>query len=292
MANTGKIALAAGANQAILSIGPAGATLSGAGTVTLGDNAGDEITGSGMLTNNETIVGSGLIGGGALTLNNGAVGHIVGAGATGLTIDTGSNTIANAGLIEAGSKNAVIVKSVIANTGTLEVVRGTLTLDGTVTGSGSAKINGGTLDAEAAFSESVTFIGGKGVLELAQSQTYAGSVSGFSLTGASSLDLRDIGFVSSTEATFSGTATSGVLTVTDGTHTAHITLVGDYRASTFTASSDGHGGTIVVDPTAPAITAHRFIAAAAGLGGAVGGTAIQTSQGPPVRELMLASPHT
>ncbi|MEO8926002.1 MAG: hypothetical protein ABI306_02455, partial [Caulobacteraceae bacterium] len=72
--------------------------------------------------------------------------------------------------------------------------------------------------------------------------------------------------------TFSGTATSGTLTVTDGTHTAHITLIGDYRSSTFTASSDGHGGVTIHDP-APA---QRFIAAAAGLG-AGGGAAVSVT---------------
>ncbi len=76
--------------------------------------------------------------------------------------------------------------------------------------------------------------------------------------------------MSSTEATFAGTAAGGVLTVTDGAHTAHIALRGDYRSSTFTASSDGYGGTIVVDPTA-AVATHRFIAAAASFGARGGG---------------------
>jgi hypothetical protein len=41
-----------------------------------------------------------------------------------------------------------------------------------------------------------------------------------------------------------------VLTVTDGSHTANIVLLGDYTASTFNVSSDGQGGTFVVDPPA------------------------------------------
>jgi hypothetical protein len=45
-----------------------------------------------------------------------------------------------------------------------------------------------------------------------------------------------------------------VLTVTDGTNTAHITLMGNYTASTFTVSSDGAGGTKVVDPTKATLT--------------------------------------
>jgi hypothetical protein len=106
------------------------------------------------------------------------------------------------------------------------------------------------------------------------------------------LDLRDIGFVSSTEATFSGTASSRVLTVTDGSHTAHITRIGDYRGATFVASGDGrHGGTLVVDPTSGmAASAHRFIAAAAGLRGSAG-EAIHAS-GPRTEHVpMLARPH-
>ena len=105
---------------------------------------------------------------------------------------------------------------------------------------------------------------------LARSQTYTASISGFSKNGKTSLDLADIGFVNSAEATFSGTTKSGVLTVTDGTHTAHINLKGNYLSSTFVASSDGRGGVVVADPKprAAATPAHRFIAAMAGMGAA------------------------
>ena len=48
--------------------------------------------------------------------------------------------------------------------------------------------------------------------------------------------------------TYSGSSSGGTLTVTDGTHTAKIALLGNYLASTFVTSSDGHGGTAVVDP--------------------------------------------
>jgi hypothetical protein len=56
--------------------------------------------------------------------------------------------------------------------------------------------------------------------------------------------------------TFKGTSTGGVLTVSDGSHTANIALLGNYIASTFTVSSDGHGGTYVVDPptTSPVLS--------------------------------------
>jgi len=59
-----------------------------------------------------------------------------------------------------------------------------------------------------------------------------------------------------------------VLTVTDGTHTAEIKLIGSYPTSTFEVSSDGHGGTIVVDPAATGSSSpHHFIAAMASMTG-------------------------
>jgi hypothetical protein len=39
------------------------------------------------------------------------------------------------------------------------------------------------------------------------------------------------------------------LTVSDGVHTAHLTLLGQYITAQFTSGSDGHGGTVVTDPS-------------------------------------------
>ncbi len=88
--------------------------------------------------------------------------------------------------------------------------------------------------------------------------TYTAGITGFSHTGGAQLDLRDIGFVSAGEATYSGNTTTGVLTVTDGTHTAHITLRGNYTTSSFIAASDGHGGVLIHDPTIGASSADGF----------------------------------
>ena len=159
------------------------------------------------------------------------------------------------------SAGALTVSSSVANAGVLETLGGTLTVNGAVTGSGKAMISGGTLDFGSSFNEAVTF-GTTGTLELAQSQAYTASITGFSKTGSTSLDLVDIGFVSSTEATFSGSTKGGVLTVTDGTHTAKINLKGNYLGSTWIASSDGHGGTTVVDPRARAGASPLALAAA------------------------------
>ena len=140
----------------------------------------------------------------------------------------------------------------------------------------------------------VAFTGTTGVLHLAQSTAYTANITGFSRSGATSLDLGDIGFVGSSEATFSGTTSSGVLTVTDGTHTAHINLKGNYTTSTFVASSDSHGGTIVVDSTSKdsviAPSGAKFIEAMAGFGAAAADGQLHASQAWPDRMLGLANP--
>jgi hypothetical protein len=117
-------------------------------------------------------------------------------------------------------------------------------------------VSGGGMAAfGAAFSEDVTFVQDaktrKGfnrlaTLRLADSRDYSGAISGFSTKGLTALDLRDIGFVSAGEATFSGGSVAGVLTVSDGVHIARITLIGNFTNASFIAASDGHGGTEVV----------------------------------------------
>jgi hypothetical protein len=125
------------------------------------------------------------------------------------------------------------------------------------------RVTGGTALFSSTFAQNVSFTTASGsVLELAHSTAYSGKISGFSKTGASALDLLDIGFGSKTKATFSGTSVSGVLTVTDGTHTAKIAFTGSYVASAFTVASDGHGGTMVKDPPAALISAMAAFAPA------------------------------
>ncbi|MGI9169556.1 MAG: hypothetical protein ACR2FH_05170, partial [Caulobacteraceae bacterium] len=244
-------------------------SLTGGGTVTLVGGGIDGTTTAAVLNNlDNTIGGYGRLGGGVLTLVNQAGGVIdANVNTLDLTIDTGTRTIANAGLIEATARGLGVVASPIRNTGILEATGGgTLTVNGAVTGgTGKAMAAGGTLDFTASFNQNVIFSGAGSVLELAQSQSYGGKLRGFSRSGRSTLDLADIGFVDAGEATYSGTTTSGILTVTDGTHTAHIALRGNYLNAIFTASTDGHGGTDIVASKAAA-SVHRFVAAAAGRG--------------------------
>jgi len=68
------------------------------------------------------------------------------------------------------------------------------------------------------------------------------------MTDQDAIDFADIDFATVHTPSLSGSSTAGTLAVTDGTHTANIALLGNYMASTFVASSDGHGGTNVIDP--------------------------------------------
>jgi hypothetical protein len=113
---------------------------------------------------------------------------------------------------------------------------------------------GATLELASPYPGTVTFASTTGTLKLDNSASFAGTVAGMS--GQDTLDLTDINFASVGTPTFKGTSTGGVLTVSDGSHTANIALLGNYIASTFTVSSDGHGGTYVVDPptTSPVLS--------------------------------------
>jgi hypothetical protein len=109
------------------------------------------------------------------------------------------------------------VTGAVRNKGVLE--GGDLMLEGPVTGSGTAIVagNGNSIEASGPFSENVTFAEGAGELELAQSHSYTGTITGFGATGRAWHDLQDIEFIGLGEASFTenSTSTGGVLTVSD-----------------------------------------------------------------------------
>jgi hypothetical protein len=49
-------------------------------------------------------------------------------------------------------------------------------------------------------------------------------------------------------ATYSGTASGGTLTVSNGTNSVKLNLLGDYSTASWLLSKDRNGGTLVVDP--------------------------------------------
>jgi hypothetical protein len=104
---------------------------------------------------------------------------------------------------------------------------------------------GETLELNSAYSGHLAFAADAGTLKLDNSATFAGTVAG--MTGHDTIDFTDIDPTKARAASYSGDASGGTLTVTDGTHTANIALLGNYMASTFAPSSDGHGNTNLVD---------------------------------------------
>jgi hypothetical protein len=115
---------------------------------------------------------------------------------------------------------------------------------------GSFSISGNTeLELFGASTANVTFApSDTGTLKLDSSSQFNGTVAGLALGNA--LDLADIGFGANTTLGYTPNAgnTGGTLSVSDGTHSAAVALLGQYIAGNFTLSSDGHGGTLIADP--------------------------------------------
>ena len=113
--------------------------------------------------------------------------------------------------------------------------------------------SGATVELTTAYSGTVTFEGTTGKLILDHSTAFTGEIINFTGNGNGAnsdlIDLKDVTFGTGTTNSYSGTSTGGLLTVGDAAHdTASLLLAGNYLNSTFSLSSDGNGGTLVVDP--------------------------------------------
>ena len=77
---------------------------------------------------------------------------------------------------------------------------------------------------------------------------------------AGGIDLPNISFdVDTTLAYWMNSAnTGGTLTVSDGLHAQSLALLGQYTASSFVMASDGHGGTLISDPSQQSTSAQLF----------------------------------
>ncbi|TPM07083.1 hypothetical protein FJ960_09200 [Mesorhizobium sp. B2-3-11] len=151
------------------------------------------------------------------------------------------------------SSFAVSFNGTLGGSGTVTVQGGATAVIGkAVSGTGSFTLmKNGSLELVAADSENVTFASGStGTLKLDHSLTapFAGKISG--LTPKNAIDLADLAYLKpkSMIVTYTGNATGGVLTVSNGTQNVSLDLLGDYTHSTWTLSKDASGGTLVVDP--------------------------------------------
>jgi hypothetical protein len=245
--NSGTIALLSNGAETDLQILFRGATLTGGGHVLLSDSDQNAVFGGSadtVLTNaDNTISGAGQLGAGQLVLVN--MGTILADGTHALVIDTGTNLVTNAGTLEATGSGGLVVDSALANTGNLWANGGNIILHGDVTGAGNATIGGAaSIEFGAASDQNVAFAdGAAGMLKLDVSAGFTGSVSGF--VAGDSLDLGDVvyGSVALISYAANDAGTGGALIVSDGTHAAQITLLGQYAAAG--AQADGQGGTLL-----------------------------------------------
>lgn len=155
----------------------------------------------------------------------------------------GSGTVDNAGVIsvQAGAGRTTM-NAALVNGGIVVVGSGTLGIAGPVSGGGIFEIAGGAeLDFASVVGagETLRFLGGGGTLAIDQAGLFAMPVAGF--IAGDMLDLTALDFAATPTAGFAG----GMLTVSDGTRSAMLSLIGSYAASGFQLTGEGHGGVLV-----------------------------------------------
>jgi autotransporter passenger strand-loop-strand repeat protein len=117
---------------------------------------------------------------------------------------------------------------------------------GTING---ATLSGGTVEifsSGTAGSSTITI--SSGTLILDDSVHFSGSIAGLLTSGVQNVDLVDISVATLQTLAYSDSGTSGTLTVTDGTHTALLHMIGTYTQASFKTTNDGGGGTLLTDP--------------------------------------------
>ncbi|WP_168878864.1 S-layer family protein [Rhizobium sp. P28RR-XV] len=240
--NTGSIHLASTGSETAFEIVQHGLTLTGGGTVALSDDASNIIFGSGgnvTLTNVDNIIsGAGQLGNGHLTLVN--QGTIIADGTHALVIDTGLNAVTNTGTLEATGTGGLDIHSGLVNDGVLWANGGNVHLEGNVSGGGTALLSGhANLDIGGSFSETIMLsTDAQATVTIDHAAAFTGTIVG--LDGNDALRFGDISAATGSFSYAENAAkTGGVLTVTDGTHTASIGLTGDYSASDFSLNHDG-----------------------------------------------------
>jgi len=247
--NTGTISLNSTGAETDLQLVGHGVLLEGGGQVLLSDNSENTVSGAVSdvtLTNvDNTISGAGQLGEGTLTLVN--QGTIIATGTNALEIDTSDNTVVNSGTIMASGSGGLVIDSNVDNSGLLWAHGANITLNGSVSGSGTALMDGvATIEFGAASSAHVALdAAATGTIVLHDSFDFSGVVSGFD--GNDHLDLLDVAFGDGTTASYvaNQAGTGGILSVTDGVHTANISLLGQYDPASFQTEADKNMGTLI-----------------------------------------------
>ena len=232
-------------------------TLFGLGSLGLNGGADSIVTGldgnAKLINQNDTIDGTGLLGGGQLSIDNQSGGEIASnLSGAGITIDTGGGTFTNEGWIIANGSGGFDIKSAIDNTAVwtqanpdfgIEAQEGTINLEGAVTGAGSAVIDGGNIVFESSSTNNVIFVSGAGgTLGLADPADFTGSIRGLAVGDTIHL----------TNTVVTTAEWDGATLTLNGAPTA-FTISGLSASDTFFFTSDQTGGTDLTVETAPAV---------------------------------------
>ncbi len=146
--NAGTFALNSSNSNTDLVVGGAKLTLSGTGTILLGNNGNNRIYGAAasdqLINTSNTIAGGGQLGAGQLKFTNSASGTVDANQPTTLILNTGTNTVTNAGLLEATAGGALAIQSTVSDGTT-----GHVTANGGNVYLQNATLQGGTLSTAA-----------------------------------------------------------------------------------------------------------------------------------------------
>jgi hypothetical protein len=262
--NNGSITLNSAGNYTSLTIGSSAVTLSGTGSLTMGNNSDNFITaaaGTDKFTNAQTISGAGNIGNNSLTLVNS--GTIDATQSNVLYIQTSGGTT-NTGTIEATTGTLVLYGNTVTNTGgtikstgsDLQLVDGVTINGGTLTTSGSGLIH--TTGGQASTLENLTNSGNYQLDNSAQT-TLVGTI-----TNNGNMNMASVGngtyFLLSGNVTLSGT---GTLTMSNNSNNV---IEGVSGAGTEVLTNNiniagagdiGNGQTILVNNAAGIINANQ-----------------------------------
>jgi hypothetical protein len=219
-----------------------------------------EITGGLFNTGTVMVENGGVLD--SLFTNNSGKATSTGAGST-MTLGNESNAAINSGQIVARDGGTVLFERGVNNLSGGQLAAnagGTVKVIGAATGGIARLVGQGAVmdfegDATATTTTNAGFAGvDDGQLVLNNSARYAGTVAG--LEHGDSIDVKDVAFVAGKSSYDAGT---GLLSVSDGTHTTKIQLLGQYQAGDFGFASDNHGGTLVTDIAPAAATIATFL---------------------------------
>jgi autotransporter passenger strand-loop-strand repeat protein len=151
----------------------------------------------------------------------------------GRTVSSGATLIVSSGVTDIGD--------LVTDPGSLLIVAsGGTTISTTIINAGTQEVSGGGVDSASTVSEGTEVVDSGGVA----SGLTVGGANAQLVVAAGGAAVGTFVFSDSAEIVSSG----GVATVTDGTHTAKLAMLGSYVAANFHLTNDGHGGTLVSDP--------------------------------------------